>query len=572
MSLNSEVLCAEHKHKADSICCIKSCSERFLCEACLQTQHAIDHSSSICKLNEFLFNQNKRRIDIVKGLEGELSKIHKDLMEYELFVDKANKAIDRDFEAVLVNFQNIATTAKLYLKNSVNQDCVVHKQKLAEIIQSLSALKTYIMKKDDNDFIVNYQTEPLGESIEKLIDKNTDMNKKHSEIKNLQKNLDYGFNNRVFYKINENANALYDEMCKVLTTLSLRFFKKFKLLLVRPKFESAFNEQFELLKQKLNQELSPKNTTVSENFSSEKMINIKDDNSMSNDSGFFRLKKDLDAVNETIFIIPDYVNTMIQNFGEFKPPKDVVHPSFTNLVKKPCVKLEDDSIYEGEWSSEGVRTGRGRCIYPDGVFYDGYWIDGEPQILGRYIRKSGDLYEGLIKDGKADGKGVLVDVRGYRYVGYWKQDMRHGLGDELFPSKGTYKGGFLFDKHHGKGVLRLPNESSYDGEFFEGRFNGYGIFKWHTGEIYEGEWNDDKKHGKGKYVYEDGRIYEGDFVSDVPHGFGKLIQKDGKTIESFWKDGKPSGIGLRVENNDKEAIVWDSHEVKGDSEISLIDG
>lgn len=43
--------------------------------------------------------------------------------------------------------------------------------------------------------------------------------------------------------------------------------------------------------------------------------------------------------------------------------------------------------------------GRGKCLYINGDFYDGYWIDGEPSLLGRFIYSDGTLYEGLLKKG-----------------------------------------------------------------------------------------------------------------------------------------------------------------------------
>ena len=163
---------------------------------------------------------------------------------------------------------------------------MVHKQKLAELSQSLAALKADMLKKDGADFTVNYQIEPLGESIEKLVTKNDSVNKKQAEIRSLNENLEYGFRNRVFYKISEGANSLYDEMSKVLTTMALRFFKKFKLLLVRPKFESAFNEQLDMLKEKLNQELLPKLTKSETSLPVDKTATLRANTSMSNESEF----------------------------------------------------------------------------------------------------------------------------------------------------------------------------------------------------------------------------------------------------------------------------------------------
>lgn len=46
-----------------------------------------------------------------------------------------------------------------------------------------------------------------------------------------------------------------------------------------------------------------------------------------------------------------------------------------------------------------VRNGRGKCLFPNGEYYDGYWLKGEPSLLGRFIYPDGTLYEGLLKHG-----------------------------------------------------------------------------------------------------------------------------------------------------------------------------
>lgn len=55
-----------------------------------------------------------------------------------------------------------------------------------------------------------------------------------------------------------------------------------------------------------------------------------------------------------------------------------------------------------------VRNGRGKCLFPNGEYYDGYWLKGEPSLLGRFIYPDSTLYEGLLKHGQPHGKGVLI--------------------------------------------------------------------------------------------------------------------------------------------------------------------
>ena len=38
--------------------------------------------------------------------------------------------------------------------------------------------------------------------------------------------------------------------------------------------------------------------------------------------------------------------------------------------------LDDDIVYEGDWSLDGVRHGKGIAIYPDGSIFEGTWKHG----------------------------------------------------------------------------------------------------------------------------------------------------------------------------------------------------
>ena len=510
---------------------------------------------------------------MLKPVDYELDQVQKTVKDYGGFANQQMKKIDKDFEVLINTFTSIATTAKNYLKNSIDEECKQGKQRLAELTQNITKLKTSLPKKEKKDDIVDISKGLDEKKVEKLVNRNSEVNQVRAAVRHLSADLTSSFNEKVYYKINKSSDDLFDVLNKLLTNFSLRFFKKFKLMLVRPKLEEIFNSQLDMLKIKILDELEPKVNINKPHIppvtvtAPEPVVN----DSMTNESGLFNLRMDLGIVQETVMPISPYVLAFIDKFGDFKIGKKINNPNFVNLVDRPAVVLEDGSIYEGQWDQQNCRTGRGRCIMLDSTFYDGYWVKGEPQVLGRFIRPNGELYEGLIKNGKANGKGVLVNMEGYKYVGYWQDDKRHGSGEETFPNNTTYQGEFLYDMHHGHGVQIMTNKSYYQGEFFENKFNGVGEFVWPSGERYRGDWVDDKKHGSGEYLYEDGRVYIGDFFNDIPHGFGKLIQPDGREIESFWKEGRPVGIGMKGEENNKETIMWDTEEITEDNDISLIE-
>ena len=77
------------------------------------------------------------------------------------------------------------------------------------------------------------------------------------------------------------------------------------------------------------------------------------------------------------------------NYGE-TPLNDVNKKRIT----RPPVELEKGVIYEGEWDEKGLRDGRGVQTWPNGSFYEGYFVDDCADIKGRLIHSDLDLYEG----------------------------------------------------------------------------------------------------------------------------------------------------------------------------------
>ena len=53
--------------------------------------------------------------------------------------------------------------------------------------------------------------------------------------------------------------------------------------------------------------------------------------------------------------------------------------------RKPLVVMEDGKEYEGEWDSEGQRSGKGVSRGVDGSLYEGFWLNGQKNGKGRSI-------------------------------------------------------------------------------------------------------------------------------------------------------------------------------------------
>lgn len=84
-----------------------------------------------------------------------------------------------------------------------------------------------------------------------------------------------------------------------------------------------------------------------------------------------------------------------------------------DLIDKESYLIEEGSIYKGQWNSQEERHGKGECMFHNGIYYEGYWKNGVPDILGRFIYTEQILYEGQIQEELPNGKGVLVSLNNY---------------------------------------------------------------------------------------------------------------------------------------------------------------
>jgi hypothetical protein len=293
--------------------------------------------------------------------------------------------------------------------------------------------------------------------VEKLLRKNLLINKNEAVIKNLTEIARIKSKNPIRYKINEKGQQLFGIIKSNMSTFMVKMLKSLKMMLVRPSFEAQFNSQFAKIVNKLAKDANqasnaviekiqedPQDTTItlSTNQISRLQLELEE---------FWGKKEKIKA--ETEMKLPEHVLILQEEVGGFTIPanNEIVHEKFNNLITKKCMELEDGSIYEGQWSKEGLRTGRGKCLFKDGVYFDGFWIDGVPEIIGRFIKPNKDLYEGIVKKGKFNGKGIMFNPNGYKYVGEWKDNMKHGKGEEIFEEKGVYRGEFKNNFHHGEG-------------------------------------------------------------------------------------------------------------------------
>jgi hypothetical protein len=244
--------------------------------------------------------------------------------------------------------------------------------------------------------------------------------------------------------------------------------------------------------------------------------------------------------------VPDYSNpdtrATEQRLGAFvyDRPTDAER----DLEQRPPYELENGAIYMGQWSREGLRSGRGIQIWPDGSKYEGYWNNDMANGKGRLIHADGDVYEGDWVNDKAHGYGVYTHMDGAMYTGQWKDDKQHGSGVETWPDGAKYEGNYEAGKKHGKGKFHWADNSIYEGEFYNNNIHGFGVYVWSDHRRYEGGWKNNKMEGHGTFTWADGRRYVGEYLDDKKHGQGEFIWPDGRRYTGAWYNGKQHGRGV----------------------------
>ena len=136
------------------------------------------------------------------------------------------------------------------------------------------------------------------------------------------------------------------------------------MILVRPSFEKEFNLQFKKIVSKLSKDAQAASNSVIQNVKVPKEQTETSSISL-NRTEISLLEKeirdlgkiDLKIMESSDMKLPKHVEEIEAEVGSFVIPQnsEVVHSKFVNLVNKPCVKLEDGSLYEGQWCQNETR-------------------------------------------------------------------------------------------------------------------------------------------------------------------------------------------------------------------------
>lgn len=233
----------------------------------------------------------------------------------------------------------------------------------------------------------------------------------------------------------------------------------------------------------------------------------------------------------------------IKNLEQGLPELVIEKPEDDAIVRmKSPLRLEDGSIYSGEWDREGKRHGQGTMLTSNGQKLTGYFKENLLNGQGRHIDPSGIVYEGTFKDGNYNGNGNYIRKDGAKFQGEFKEGNFNGCGKEEWPDGVKYEGEYKNGLRSGEGKLILK-DGVYTGAFKKNKMHGKGHFKWNNTNEYKGKWRKGCMHGEGVFKWADGRVYEGTWKNDLRDGFGKMIWPDGRVYEGEWSQGKKEGQG-----------------------------
>lgn len=80
--------------------------------------------------------------------------------------------------------------------------------------------------------------------------------------------------------------------------------------------------------------------------------------------------------------------------GAFVFDLDDKIPTDVETIQRGPILLDSGEIYEGQWTVDGLKHGRGTLIMQESFKYVGYWIYDMANGKGRLLYWDGDVYEG----------------------------------------------------------------------------------------------------------------------------------------------------------------------------------
>lgn len=223
-------------------------------------------------------------------------------------------------------------------------------------------------------------------------------------------------------------------------------------------------------------------------------------------------------------------------------------------------------LHDPFWT-ENNPTGFLEMHYPNGDYYLGNLLQGQPHGTGDLTLASGTTFSGTFDHGRYHGAGILRRD-GAEIHASWQHG--HIVTSHVtihYADGSTYSGEYHpeEDSCRYQGRTELADGSSYTGEYALGRYDGEGILRLADGTVYEGTWERGKAHGEmlivmpnldrhharfshGRRVgvstieYINGDLYCGETdPQGLPDGMGTYTTAAGKARTGYWSAGRYRG-------------------------------
>ena len=307
--------------------------------------------------------------------------------------------------------------------------------------------------------------------------------------------------------------------------------------------------------------LSNSKPKINNNFLYEKYITTKTGQKIIKNNFINILKKTGNILNsDFLFFIPKKIKNYIEK-NPYEKNNQFNNELNTEKISflKPIQLKNNDIIYIGEWTKEGIIHGEGKMYKPlINTYIEGFWYKGCLKY-GRIITND-YIYIGNIEENKFHGKGKLIDNKGNIYEGMFSGGGRWGVGKFFFTDGCIYEGNYENDEMNGYGIFKWNNGISYKGTFDKGIFHGNGILKWENDKIYNiynGQFKKGFFHGKGIYYWKkENEYYKGDYINNIKNGNGLYLFNNGNIYYGNWFNGKPNGKGNYETKNKIYSGQW----------------
>ena len=191
-------------------------------------------------------------------------------------------------------------------------------------------------------------------------------------------------------------------------------------------------------------------------------------------------------------------------------------------------------------------TGRGVYTSPEGLHYDGDWLNGNYHGDGIMSWPDGSRYEGQWKNSRFHGNGLFHLKDKWDYKGTWVDGRRSGIGTVSWPDGRQYSGQWKDGMRHGSGVMTWPDGRKFTGNWENGQRSGEGEMEHPSGLRWSGHWKEGILNSEVTARWPDGRQYTGQWENAKPSGEGIMLYPDGHRYGGQWKNGKPNGPGMEI--------------------------